>query len=97
MIAEYQTRVIRHEEAERRLLENRDLAAVTKDDRRITLQANIELVEELKDAIRFGAEGIGLYRSEFLYISKSPAAAERGGALPALQSAGRGDRAAAGA
>lgn len=72
MIAEYQSRVIRHEEQERRLLENRDLAAVTKDDRRITLQANIELVEELKDAIRFGAEGIGLYRSEFLYISKSP-------------------------
>jgi phosphoenolpyruvate-protein phosphotransferase (PTS system enzyme I) len=72
MIAEYQTRVIRHEEAERRLLENRDLEASTKDDRRITLQANIELVEELKDAIRFGAEGIGLYRSEFLYISKSP-------------------------
>jgi len=72
MIAEYQSRVIRHLEQERRLLENRDLAAVTKDDRRITLQANIELVEELKDAIRFGAEGIGLYRSEFLYISKSP-------------------------
>ena len=72
MIAEYQARVIRHEEAELRLLENRDLAAVTKDDRRILLQANIELVEELKDAIRFGAEGIGLYRSEFLYISKSP-------------------------
>lgn len=72
MIAEYQARVIRHGEQERRLLENRDLAATTKDDRRITLQANIELVEELKDAIRFGAEGIGLYRSEFLYISKSP-------------------------
>ncbi len=29
-------------------------------------------MQELKDAIRFGAEGIGLYRSEFLYISKSP-------------------------
>lgn len=72
MIAEYQSRVIRHEEQEQRLLENRALAAVTKDERRITLQANIELVEELKDAIRFGAEGIGLYRSEFLYISKSP-------------------------
>jgi phosphotransferase system enzyme I (PtsI) len=72
MIAEYQARVIRHEEQERRLLENRDLAATTKDERRITMQANIELVEELKDAIRFGAEGIGLYRSEFLYISKSP-------------------------
>src|SRR5947208_9990849 len=72
MIAEYQSRVLRHEEAERRLLENRAEPAVTKDNHRIALQANIELVEELKDAIRFGAEGIGLYRSEFLYISKSP-------------------------
>src|SRR5437867_1667468 len=72
MIAEYQARVLRHEEAERKLLENRAQPAVTKDNHQLTLQANIELVEELKDAVRFGAEGIGLYRSEFLYISKSP-------------------------
>jgi phosphotransferase system enzyme I (PtsI) len=72
MIAEYQSRMLRHEEAEARLLENREQPAVTKDGVRISLQANIELVQELKDAIRFGAEGIGLYRSEFLYISKSP-------------------------
>jgi len=72
MIAEYQSRVLRHGEAERKLLENRTQPAITKDNRQITLQANIELVEEVKDAIRFGAEGIGLYRSEFLYISKSP-------------------------
>jgi phosphotransferase system enzyme I (PtsI) len=72
MIAEYVSRVSRHEEQERELLQNRDLAASTKDDRRVSLQANIELVEELKDAIKFGAEGIGLYRSEFLYIAKSP-------------------------
>ena len=72
MIAEYQARVLRHEEAERRLLENRAQPAITKDNHQLTLQANIELVEELKDAVRFGAEGIGLYRSESLYISKSP-------------------------
>ncbi|HUJ13204.1 MAG TPA: phosphoenolpyruvate--protein phosphotransferase [Thermoanaerobaculia bacterium] len=72
MVAEYQSRVLRHEEAEKKLLENRAQPATTKDNHQITLQANIELVEELKDAIRFGAEGIGLYRSEFLYISKSP-------------------------
>src|SRR5207248_11742802 len=62
----------RHNESEKRLLENRPLTAVTKDNVSITLQANIELVEELGDANKFGAEGIGLYRSEFLYISKSP-------------------------
>jgi phosphoenolpyruvate-protein phosphotransferase (PTS system enzyme I) len=72
MVQEYQSRVSRHEEAEQKLLENRTLAAVTKDHQQISLQANIELVEELDDAIKFGAEGIGLYRSEFLYISTSP-------------------------
>jgi phosphotransferase system enzyme I (PtsI) len=72
MISEYRSRESRHEEAELKLLENRDLAAVTKDNHKISLQANIELVEELDDAIKYGAEGIGLYRSEFLYISTSP-------------------------
>ncbi|HYH08273.1 MAG TPA: phosphoenolpyruvate--protein phosphotransferase [Thermoanaerobaculia bacterium] len=72
MVEEYRGRESRHEEAEQRLLENRNLAAITKDNRKISLQANIELVEELDDAKKFGAEGIGLYRSEFLYISTSP-------------------------
>jgi phosphoenolpyruvate-protein phosphotransferase (PTS system enzyme I) len=72
MVQEYQSRVSRHEEAEQKLLENRELFAETKDHHRVSLQANIELVEELDDATRFGAEGIGLYRSEFLYISTSP-------------------------
>lgn len=72
MVSEYQSRVSRHEEAELKLLENRTLSAVTKDNRKISLMANIELVEELDDANKFGAEGIGLYRSEFLYISTSP-------------------------
>jgi phosphotransferase system enzyme I (PtsI) len=72
MVSEYRSRVSRHEEAEQKLLENRDQPATTKDHHNISLQANIELVEELSDAIKFGAEGIGLYRSEFLYISTSP-------------------------
>lgn len=72
MVQEYQSRVSRHEEAEQKLLENRELFAETKDHHRVSLQANIELVEELDDANRFGAEGIGLYRSEFLYIATSP-------------------------
>jgi phosphotransferase system enzyme I (PtsI) len=72
MLSEYRSRESRHEEAERKLLENRDLAAITKDHHKISLQANIELVAELDDARKFGAEGIGLYRSEFLYISTAP-------------------------
>jgi phosphotransferase system enzyme I (PtsI) len=72
MVQEYRSRETRHQEAEKKLLENQQLTATTRDDRRISLHANIELVQELNDATRFGAEGIGLYRSEFLYISKSP-------------------------
>jgi phosphotransferase system enzyme I (PtsI) len=72
MVSEYRGRVTRHEEQENKLLSNRNVAAVTKDNIQISLQANIELIEELEDAVKYGAEGIGLYRSEFLYISKSP-------------------------
>ena len=72
MVSEYRSRVSLHEEAERQLLENRPLQAITKDHRKITLQANVELTEEIDDVAKYGAEGIGLYRSEFLYISKSP-------------------------
>lgn len=72
LIKEYESKVTRHEEYEKNLLQNRKLHATTRDGRRIALLANIELVQEIDDAIRYGAEGIGLYRSEFLYISKSP-------------------------
>src|SRR6476659_8356971 len=54
MVSEYRSRGTSHEEAEKKLLENRELAAVTRDDRRVSLQANIELVQELNDAMRFG-------------------------------------------
>jgi phosphoenolpyruvate-protein phosphotransferase (PTS system enzyme I) len=72
MVSEYRNRVSLHEQAEQKLLENRLFKATTKDNRQISLQANIELTEELEDVDKYGAEGIGLYRSEFLYISKSP-------------------------
>lgn len=72
LVKEYTSKVSRHEEYERKLLENRTLKAATKDNYVVSLQANIELLEELDDATKYGAEGIGLYRSEFLFISKSP-------------------------
>lgn len=62
----YQTR-------EDRLIANRDLPAVTTDGVRVPLRANIELTEELPTAREHGAEGIGLYRSEFLFLKLAPA------------------------
>ena len=57
--------------AERRLAKSGD-PANTQDGERVALQSNIEFPEELGDSRRCGAEGIGLYRSEFLYIERSP-------------------------
>jgi phosphotransferase system enzyme I (PtsI) len=51
---------------------SRDLPAVTADGVMVELLANIDLPEEIKEASDYGALGVGLYRSEFLYIEKSP-------------------------
>ncbi|MBX7106095.1 MAG: phosphoenolpyruvate--protein phosphotransferase [Gemmataceae bacterium] len=55
---------------ERSLDELRDLPAETKDGVRITLLGNIEFPHEAAHAVAKGAEGIGLYRTEFLYLSR---------------------------
>ena len=54
----------------------RDFPAETKDGYRVTLKANIEFPEEVEWALHYGAEGIGLYRSEFLYMTPGRAAEE---------------------
>ncbi|MFP4356221.1 MAG: phosphoenolpyruvate--protein phosphotransferase [Phycisphaerae bacterium] len=46
----------------------RDLPAVTKDGHEIKLLGNIEFPAESKTVIDKGGEGIGLYRTEFLYL-----------------------------
>lgn len=50
----------------------RKLPARSRDGVGVELLANVELPEEFEDVQRFGAAGIGLYRSEFLYLEKSP-------------------------
>jgi len=47
-------------------------AAETIDGARITLRANVELPTEIESLGLFGAEGIGLYRSEFLFLNRLP-------------------------
>jgi len=68
----YEDRIRLIEDREVSFLETRELPARTRDGVDIHLMANIDLVEELDDVVSFGAHGIGLYRSEFLYIEKTP-------------------------
>jgi phosphotransferase system enzyme I (PtsI) len=55
---------------EREILRYASLPAETRDGIRIRLQANIEMVEEISSAKAHGAEGIGLYRTEILYLNR---------------------------
>lgn len=47
----------------------RDLPAETSDGNNVALMANIEFPSEIDDALSHGATGIGLYRTEFLYLA----------------------------
>ncbi|HKG22772.1 MAG TPA: phosphoenolpyruvate--protein phosphotransferase [Blastocatellia bacterium] len=46
--------------------------AETLDGTRMTLRANVELPTEVESLALFGAEGIGLYRSEFMFLNRLP-------------------------
>ncbi len=70
-IQKYKHEQIRHQEFSRGLKKFRDLPCITTDGRRIELAANIELPEETISVLSHGADGIGLYRSEFLYMNRA--------------------------
>jgi phosphoenolpyruvate-protein phosphotransferase (PTS system enzyme I) len=55
---------------EREVIKYASLAAETQDGVRIRLQANIERVEEISSLKIYGAEGVGLYRTEILYLNR---------------------------
>jgi phosphotransferase system enzyme I (PtsI) len=54
-----------------RLKELRETKSTTRDGRHIVLSANIELPSEVEAVAANGAEGIGLYRTEFLYLNRN--------------------------
>ncbi len=72
-----ETRVLQHYRAEQRkylkwsssLSSLKDLPAQTLDGHLIQLAANVEFSDEADSALTHGARGIGLYRTEFLYLS----------------------------
>ena len=72
VVARYRARKAELERRDQDLLATRELPAVTRDGVEIRLMANIDLPEEVEEVSVFGADGVGLYRSEFLYIEKSP-------------------------
>jgi len=68
-VASYEHERKTHFEFEQELLKIRHLAAETVDGRKIELAANIDTPDEVESACSHGADGIGLFRTEYLFIS----------------------------
>jgi len=71
VLQEYLRRQAAYADARAELSLLRDAEAVTLDGVSIKLEANIELPEEAEAALAAGADGIGLFRSEFLFMGRS--------------------------
>jgi phosphotransferase system enzyme I (PtsI) len=70
ILAEYRLKQNQLELEKRKLWRLRSVAAITRDGTPIDLFANIELPQEVKQAKEYGATGIGLFRSEFLFLNR---------------------------
>ncbi|HMK72307.1 MAG TPA: phosphoenolpyruvate--protein phosphotransferase, partial [Myxococcaceae bacterium] len=55
---------------EQAMLRTRDLPTVTADQVHVSLLGNLEFVEEVPTLLAHGAEGVGLYRTEFLFLER---------------------------
>jgi len=71
-LSEYRSRQREYQEQQAHLLEMRVMPTVTRDGRSIELLANIDLPAEVEKAAEWNVSGVGLYRSEFLYMKLSP-------------------------
>ncbi|MEQ8163022.1 MAG: phosphoenolpyruvate--protein phosphotransferase, partial [Smithellaceae bacterium] len=69
MLKRYEVKKLHYAATQEEYLKYAKLPAVTKDDYHIKIGGNIEFVEEIPMAITHGAEHVGLYRTEFIYIT----------------------------
>ncbi len=66
---DYQALTRRYEQFKRELMQDVDEPATTRDGHRVRLLANIALYNDIQLALHYGAEGIGLLRSEFSFLT----------------------------
>jgi len=71
VLKKYETKQQKFAEFGKILLDFKDILAATIDGHRVEISANIELPDEVDSVIAHGAEGIGLYRTEFLYMNRN--------------------------
>ena len=74
--AEYTNQAAAFQEELKRLRESANLEATTTDGHHVELFGNIGKAKDAKNALTMGAQGIGLYRTEFLYMENDELPAE---------------------
>lgn len=70
ILAEYGFKQRQGELERERLSRLRNTPAVTRDGQRVELLANIEMPDDARTALKVGAVGVGLFRSEFLFMGR---------------------------
>ncbi len=70
-LREYEDLERRKQRVEAGLIDLRETASTTRDGHHLILSANIELPEDIPMVKTSGAEGVGLYRTEFFYLNKA--------------------------
>ena len=70
-LSSYEKLIVEQKEKKERLKNIKDKEAITKDGKKIEVSANIGNIEDLKLAIENGCDGVGLFRTEFLYMESS--------------------------
>ena len=76
-LSDYTAKIEKELEHKEKILKFKDIPAQTKDGTRFTLLANIGTPEEAKLALDQGADGIGLFRTEFLFMQETTTATLR--------------------
>ncbi len=68
--ASYQEKIKKQEELKAHYAQLKDLPAITTDGIRVELMANIGLPTDVDNANNYGCEGVGLFRSEFVFMGR---------------------------
>ncbi len=69
-LLEYQDKIVRYNNFKNKLKDIVKLPSVTLDGRHIEIAANIGGPSEVDSALKYGGDGVGLYRTEFLYMDR---------------------------
>jgi len=70
IIADYTRKRDAHQQLKERLKALKDQPAITTDGKKVTLSANIAGADDMADVFEFGGEGVGLFRTELLFMNR---------------------------